>query len=72
VPLTLVANLPPVLMIPGQYSTSVVDTGGKFGTSMVDNGGKFAKVGMQMFFKIRKSQIHKFLGSIRNQKSANF
>ncbi len=56
----------------GQYATGVIDTGGKFASSMVDNGGKFANVGEQMFFFILKSQIRKFLGSIRNQKSSNF
>ncbi len=73
VPLTLVANLSPVLLIPGQYATSVVDTGGKFAASMVDNGGKFAKVGVQMvFFNLQisnpqilglnsQSKIRKFL-----------
>ncbi len=56
----------------GQYATGVVDTGDKFAASMVDNSVKFAKVGVQMFFKIRISQICKFLGSFCNQKSANF
>jgi hypothetical protein len=66
-----VANLPPVLLIRGN-ATSVVDTGGKFAASMVDNGGKFSKVGVQIVFQIRKSQIRKFLGSIRNQKIHKF
>jgi hypothetical protein len=31
--------------------------------------GYFAKVGEQMFFKVRISKIRKFFGSIRNRKS---
>ncbi len=44
--LTLVANLPPVIMTPAANiatsSACVVDTGGKFATGVNDTGGKFA------------------------------
>jgi hypothetical protein len=80
-----VANLPPVLLIRGNYATSVVDTGGKFAASMVDNSGKFSKVGVQMFFKsanlksanswaqfaIKNPQISEIC-EFKNFKSANF
>jgi hypothetical protein len=32
----------------------------------------FPKVGAQMFFEVRKSQIRKLLGPIRNSKFENF
>ncbi len=57
VPLTLVANLPPVLLIPGAICYWC-----RWHQWQI----------CKCFFKICKSQIRKFLGSIRNQKSANF
>ncbi len=34
--------MPPVLLIPWQIATGVVDTGSKFAAGIVDTGGKFA------------------------------